>query len=68
MEKGKGMLLLMGGDKEDEEYEDEGGTEEVAMKNLRTALKSGDDKAGVSAMKAFLEACYPQLASDDDSE
>jgi hypothetical protein len=41
----------------DDEMEAKDAAEESAFADLRAALKSGDDKAGVQAFKEFLEHC-----------
>ena len=64
-DKGKGLMLLMDEPEESEESA-EGGTEKMAMKTLRQALKSGDDESAAKAMKSFMQSCYPQLADSED--
>lgn len=44
-------------DDADEDMEAKSAAEESAFADLRMALKSGDDKAGVEAFKEFLEHC-----------
>lgn len=40
--------------------------EESAVKDLLAAVKSGDAQSFGSALKDFLEICYPQLADESN--
>ncbi len=43
-----------------------GEAEEASMSALFKAMKSGNAKAGRTAMKSFIEACYPDLGKKSE--
>lgn len=52
-----GLLVGVGKEPDGDEVESEDDAETMAFQGLRKAMETGDDAAGVSALKTFLEAC-----------
>ena len=65
MPKGKGILALALGDPKMSEEDDDMDTQTMAAKDLRAAIKSGDDAALVDAFQRMYDAC--SLGGDDET-
>lgn len=58
----------LGMDDEKDEGMDQDGAEDSAVKDLMMSVASKDVQGFKSALKDFLEICYPSLSSGDEKE